>query len=70
MKEIVLPFRLSITLTHTDVHWVEAQLLEQRTKLFLEALHQILGYIEGRSSLRRRPAAGAVGGWHIMARCR
>jgi len=38
VKEIVLPFRLSIVLTQTVVHWVEAQLLEQRTKLFLEAL--------------------------------
>lgn len=47
MKEIVLPFRLSIVLTQTDVHWVEAQLLEQRTKLFLEALHQVLAHIEG-----------------------
>jgi len=46
VKEIVLPFRLSIVLTQTDVHWVEAQLLEQRTKLFLEALHQVLGHIE------------------------
>ncbi len=28
MKEIVLPFHLSITLTQTDVHWVESQLLD------------------------------------------
>lgn len=47
MKEMTLPFRLSIVLTQTDVHWVEAQLLEQRTKLFLEALHQVLAHIEG-----------------------
>jgi hypothetical protein len=47
VKEIILPFRLSIVLTQTDVHWVEAQFLEQRTKLFLEALQQVLAHIEG-----------------------
>jgi hypothetical protein len=47
VKEIVLPFRLSIVLTQTDVHWVEAQLLEQRTTLFLDALQQVLAHIEG-----------------------
>jgi hypothetical protein len=46
VKEISLPFRLSIVLTQTDVHWVEAQLLEQRTQLFLEALQQVLAHIE------------------------
>jgi len=46
LKEIVLPFRLSIILTQTDVHWVEAQLLEQRSKLFLDAFHQVLAQLE------------------------
>jgi len=61
VKEIVLPFRLSIVLTQTDVHWVEAQLLEQRTKLFLEALHQVLAHIEG-EVVPRATACGRCGG--------
>lgn len=46
MKEMCLPFSVSLTLAQTDVHWVEAQLLEQRTRVFLEALHQVLAHIE------------------------
>lgn len=61
MKEINLPFRLSIVLTQTDVHWVEAQLLEQRTKLFLAALQQVLAHIEG-EVVRRATACGRCGG--------
>ena len=60
MKEISLPFRLSITLTQTDVHWVEAQLLEQRTKLFLDALQQVLAHIEG-EVIPRAACAGCGG---------
>jgi len=46
VKEIRLPFSISVVLTQTDVHWLEAQLLEQRTAVFLSALHHILACIE------------------------
>lgn len=46
MKEICIPFSISLTLTQTDVHWVEAQLLEQRSRVFLGALHQVVQEIE------------------------
>src|SRR5207245_952882 len=54
---------LSIVLTQTDVHWVEAQLLEQRTKLFLDALQQVLAHIEAEVGLPtacRRCGGGLV----------
>jgi hypothetical protein len=46
MKEIRIPLTVRITLTQTDVHWVEAQLLEQRTELFRAALHAVVARIE------------------------
>jgi uncharacterized protein UPF0236 len=65
LKEIVLPFHVSITLTQTDVHWVEAQLLEQRTKLFLDVLHQILGHIEG-EAISRATGCPKCGGRRLV----
>jgi hypothetical protein len=52
MKEIRIPLSVRITLTQTDVHWVEAQLLEQRTQLFRAALHAVVARIEA-TVLRR-----------------
>jgi hypothetical protein len=46
VKEICIPFIVTLTLQQTDVHWVEAQLLEQRTRVFLTALHQVLAHVE------------------------
>lgn len=46
MKEIHIPLSVRITLTQTDVHWVEVQLLEQRTELFRAALHAVVARIE------------------------
>lgn len=46
MKEITLSLTLRIPLRQTDVHWIEAQLLEQRTQLFQEALHAVVARIE------------------------
>jgi hypothetical protein len=46
MKEITLSLTVRIVLRQTDVHWVEAALLEQRTRLFAEALHRVVAEIE------------------------
>jgi hypothetical protein len=46
MKEISLSLTVRITLRQTDVHWVEAELLQQRTQLFQEALHRVVAEIE------------------------
>jgi hypothetical protein len=46
MKEMTLSLTMRITLTQTDVHWLEAELLEQRTQLFREALHRVVAEIE------------------------
>lgn len=46
MKEMRLSLTVRIALTQTDVHWLEAQLLEQRTQLFREALHAVVAQIE------------------------
>jgi len=46
MKEICLSLTVRIPLAQTDVHWLEAQLLAQRTKLFEEALHAVIAHIE------------------------
>ena len=52
MKEMTLSLTLRIALTQTDVHWLEAQLLEQRMQLFQEALHRVVARIEA-TVLRR-----------------
>lgn len=54
MKEIRIPFLISVALTQTDVHYVEAQLLEQRRLVFLEALHQVLAQIEAQVVVEAR----------------
>ena len=46
MKEISLSLTVRIALRQTDVHWLETELLEQRTQLFLEALHRVVAEIE------------------------
>jgi len=46
MKEISLSLTIRITLRQTDVHWLEAQLLAERTRLFAEALHRVVAEIE------------------------
>ena len=46
MKEISLSLTVRITLRQTDVHWLETELLEQRTQLFQEALHRVVAEIE------------------------
>jgi len=46
MKEITLSLTVRIGLRQTDVHWIEAELLEQRTRLFVEALHRVVAEIE------------------------
>jgi hypothetical protein len=46
MKEISLSLTVRITLRQTDVHWLEAQLLAERTRLFGEALHRVVTEIE------------------------
>lgn len=46
MKEIALSLTVRITLRQTDVHWLEAQLLEQRTQLFRQAMHTVVAQIE------------------------
>ncbi len=61
MKEICIPFKVTLTLVQTDVHWVEAQLLEQRTRVFLEALHQVLSHIEAETVAQARcPQCGGA----------
>jgi len=52
MKEMTLSLTVRIPLTQTDVHWLEAQLLEQRMQLFQEALHRVVARIEA-TVLRR-----------------
>ncbi len=47
MKEITLSLTVRIVLRQTDVHWIEAELLEERTRLFGEALHRVVAEIEG-----------------------
>jgi uncharacterized protein UPF0236 len=46
MKEISLSLTIRITLRQTDVHWLEGQLLAERTRLFAEALHRVVAEIE------------------------
>lgn len=46
MKEIHLSLTVRIALRQTDVHWLEAELLEQRTRLFLEVLRTAVAEIE------------------------
>lgn len=46
MKEMTLSLTMRITLTQRDVHWLEAELAEQRTRLFREALHRVGAEIE------------------------
>lgn len=46
MKEIHLSLTVRIALRQTDVHWLETELLEQRARLFLEALHRVVAEIE------------------------
>ena len=57
MKEIVLSLTVRIPLTQTDVHWLEAELLEQRTQLFRVALQQ--GVVEVEATIL--PGAGCPG---------
>ena len=61
MKEICIPFTVTLTLQQTDVHWVEAQLLEQRTRVFLTALHQVLAHVEAEASAGARCLACTSG---------
>lgn len=60
MKEIHIPLSVRITLTQTDVHWVEAQLLAQRTELFRAALHAVVARIE--ATVLRRATCPECGG--------
>jgi hypothetical protein len=60
MKEMCLSLTVRITLTQTDVHWLEAQLLEQRTKLFQEALHAVVAHLE--ATVLERAACPTCGG--------
>jgi len=46
MQEIALSLTVRITLRQTAVHWLEAELLEQRTELFRRALHGVVAQIE------------------------
>ncbi len=46
MKEIVISLTVRIPLTHTDVHWLEAELLAQRTQLFQTALVRVVAEVE------------------------
>ena len=67
MKQMSLPFRLSRPLAQTDVHWVEARLLEQQIKLFQEALlrgrrtsEPRRGYQQPASGIARNARGGVV----------
>jgi hypothetical protein len=46
MKEISLSLTVRIVLRQTDVHWIEAELLAERTRLFSEALRRVVAEIE------------------------
>jgi len=46
MKEITLSLTVRIALRQTDVHWIEAELLAERTRLFGEALRRVVAEIE------------------------
>jgi hypothetical protein len=60
MKEMRLSLTVRIALTQTDVHWLEAQLLEQRTQLFQEALHAVVAQIE--ATVLKRVTCPTCGG--------
>jgi len=46
MREIEISLAVRIPLTRTDVHWLEAALLEQRTQLFQTALRRVVAEVE------------------------
>ena len=46
MKKIEISLTVRIPLTQTDVHWLEAQLLEQRAQLFRAALRHVVAEVE------------------------
>lgn len=46
MKEITISLTVRIPLTQTDVHWLEAELLTQRTQLFQTALQRVVAEVE------------------------
>jgi hypothetical protein len=46
MKEITISLTVRIPLTQTDVHWLETELLAQRTELFQTALRQVAAEVE------------------------
>jgi hypothetical protein len=46
MREIEISLTARIPLTRTDVHWLEAELLEQRTQLFRVALQRVVAEVE------------------------
>lgn len=46
MKEIVISLSVRIPLAQTDVHWLEAELLAQRTQLFQAVLQQVVAEVE------------------------
>ncbi len=56
MKEITISLSVRIPLTQTDVHWLEAELLAQRTQLFQAALRRVPRSCPGPAV---RPVAGA-----------
>jgi len=60
MKEMCLSLTVRIAFPQTDVHWLEAQLLEQRATLFREALHAAVAHIE--AAVLPRAACPECGG--------
>ena len=46
MKEITISLTVRIPLTQTDVHWLEAELLAQRTQLFQTVLERVVAEVE------------------------
>jgi len=60
MKEMSLSLTVRIAFPQTDVHWLEAQLLEQRATLFREALHAAVAHIE--AAVLPRAACPECGG--------
>lgn len=60
MKEMCFSLTVRIAFPQTDVHWLEAQLLEQRATLFREALHAAVAHIE--AAVLKRAACPACGG--------